>query len=50
MDDAFDSLSDWSSSDDPDLDELLQDDDAEMMVLILGACVSRGTAGLATPS
>ena len=35
MDAAFDSLSDWSSSDDSDIDEMLQDDDAEMMILIL---------------
>ena len=35
MDDAFDSLSDWSSLDDSDMDELLQDDDADMMILIL---------------
>ena len=38
MEDLMDSLTDWTSSDsdDSDLDKLLHDDDAEMMMLILG--------------
>jgi hypothetical protein len=38
MDDALDSMSDcsnWLSSDDSDIDELLQDDDTEMVVIVL---------------
>ena len=35
MDDAFNSSTDWASSDDLDLDELLHNDDAEMMIVIL---------------
>jgi hypothetical protein len=38
MDDALDSMSDcsdWSSSDDSDIDELLQENDMELMVVVL---------------
>jgi hypothetical protein len=38
MEHALDSMSncsDWSSLDDSDIDELLQDDDTEMMVVVL---------------
>ena len=34
-DDSMTDGSGWSSSDDSDIDDLLQDDDAEMMVAVL---------------
>jgi hypothetical protein len=34
-DDSMSDCSDWSSSDDSDLDELLEDDDTEMMAIVL---------------
>ena len=36
MEDLVDSSTDWSSSDDSDVDGLPQDDDTEMLLLVLG--------------
>jgi hypothetical protein len=49
MDGVLDSMSDcsdWSSSDDSDIDELLQDDYTEMMVIVLAVQELQGRAKL----